>query len=112
MKLNAALALFLSVVMPATAETIGKWTVEPSGQGALVAGTRNDSGNVIGYMCLENGNCAWLLTVDMQCKEDSQQSVMANSDVGALPLTIHCMGPAGIGSFYNYMFVDFQSVDT
>jgi hypothetical protein len=97
--------------MPAAAETVGRWTVEPSGQGALVAGTRNEGGNIIGYMCLENRNCAWLLTVDVECKEDSQRPVMANSDVGATPLTAHCMGPAGVGSFHNYMFLEFQNVD-
>jgi len=109
MKLIAALALFLTGLLPARADTIGKWVVDSGTEGHLFAATRNDSGNMIVHYCLEDGTCAWMLALNTRCDEGHTYPALANSDLGALPLTLRCIGPWA--DLNVYMFTDFKSLD-
>ncbi len=111
--LPAFFALTLGAGSLARAEDFGKWTVVTDDPTMMYAVVFNDSGALFGQYCYpEKGSCLWLISTSTSCEKDHKYPVLANSDGGAVPLTIQCQGSIGKGSDvkYAYVFTDFDEV--
>jgi hypothetical protein len=114
-KLLAAL-FFMALGLDAMAqgEDFGKWTVVTDDPTMMYAVTFNDSGALFGQYCYpDKGSCLWLISTSTSCEKDHKYPVLANSDGGAVPLTLHCqgtIGSKGVDAKYAYVFNDFDAV--
>ncbi|MGB4294144.1 MAG: hypothetical protein WBJ16_00725 [Smithellaceae bacterium] len=107
--LLSIIVIILSVHYTVQAESFGEWFTGITDSGELIyATTINDSGNLLGQYCAPStGNCVWLLGMSTACKEDDQYPVLANSDVGAVHITVRCDAKLDKG-LYRYVFTDFD----
>ena len=96
----------------AQAENFGAWFTGETNDGNFVfAATVNDSGNLLGQYCSpKTGNCLWMLGISTACKLDDKYPILANSDIGAEHLSIHCDKQYEDGLF-RYVFSKFDSID-
>lgn len=97
----------------ARAEDYGKWTVVTDDPTMMYAVVFNDSGALFGQYCYpDKGSCLWLISMSTSCEKDHKYPVLANSDGGAVQLTIQCQGSIGKGTDvkYAYVFTDFDEV--
>lgn len=98
----------------AYAQDFGKWTVVTDDPTMMYAVTFNDSGALFGQYCYpDQGSCLWLISVTTSCEKDHKYPVLANSDGGAVPLTLQCQGPIGgkgEDAKFAYVFTDFDAV--
>jgi hypothetical protein len=66
------------------------WKVRRMPEGAAVALTNNESGAVLGVLCLKAGICSIYFSDAVGCREGEQYSVLANTEDGAIAATAHC----------------------
>ncbi len=112
------LSVFFLVVLGASAlahaQDFGKWTVVTDDKTMMYAIVFNDSGALFGQYCYpEKGSCLWLISASTSCEKDHKYPVLANSDGGAVPLTLQCQGSIGgkgTEAKYAYVFTDFDEV--
>ena len=106
-----AIALAASAVWTPTqaqVQSFGEWVADRS---SLYAGSVNDSGHVFAQFCFATeGSCVWLVALSQACEQDSEYSVLANSDAGAVHLRVRCQGQLE-GGRYRYVFTDFSEID-
>jgi hypothetical protein len=112
--LTACLFMALGASTLAQAQDFGKWTVVTDDPTMMYAVTFNDSGALFGQYCYpDKGTCLWLMSTSTSCEKDHKYPILANSDGGAVQLTLQCQGPIGdkgTDAKYAYVFTDFDEV--
>jgi hypothetical protein len=95
----------------------GQWAVVPSTDGeSLIAGTRNDSGQMLAQGCWNStGVCLWTIGLDIGCTKDQRSDLLVNPHPtgGTATLELYCReGTAAVdGTYYRYAFTDFDKID-
>lgn len=108
------LALLAGAAPLARAAGSGQWTVSTDNPDMMYAVVLNDSGALFGEYCYPGKqSCMWLISLSTACEDGHQYPVLANSDSGAVHLSIQCQGPISSGQekSYAYAFTDFDAVD-
>lgn len=108
------LAIVLTVILSplSYAESFGSWT---TGVGTSrtyhYAATVNDSGALLGIYCYPSENsCVWILGTFTTCEKGDSYPILANSDTGAIHLSILCDGKAD-NKLYRYAFTNFDAIN-
>lgn len=97
-------------ILPASAQTIGAWDYEVAND--LYAGTTNDSSNILGQQCVATERtCLYLVGLPARCREAASIPAVVNSDSGAFPVRLMCIGRGGKYNLYRYVFEDFGAID-
>jgi hypothetical protein len=96
---------------PANAETFGSWHTDTASTDVYAA-TVNDSGHVFGQYCYpREGSCLWMFSMGTACDRNDRYPALINSDAGALPVEIYCMGPLPKSpGRYLYAFTEFDKM--
>lgn len=108
------LALLAFAAAPAVADDSDKWTVNTDDPAMMYAVVLNDSGALFGEYCYpDKHSCLWLISLSTECEKNHKYPVLANSDGGAVHLTIQCQGAIGNDDDkkYAYVFTDFDEIN-
>jgi len=110
-RLTAVLILLLPLVVQAENRNFGDWTVGVNDEGNPYAVTANDSGSILGKVCLMNlDKCVYLLGVPLRCEAGSSYPTLINSTVGAFANTLLCSGNKTL-DHYSYFFDNYDLVE-
>jgi hypothetical protein len=97
MKLKIALAASLicavsvqCLAADAPPHQVKDWVFEPMSGGGAIARTNNDSGSVLGIVCLKYQDCYVYFSAGSTCEPGSKYPMLLNSDEGAMPVTGTC----------------------
>lgn len=105
-------ALLLSNMATAKDVAVGNWSYSIE-KNVRSASTFNDAGNLFGVWCYSSSatECAFQLSVDISCEQDSIIPVLINSDGGAVHLTVTCgVTKSNNGNFYFLRFAEFDQI--
>lgn len=95
----------------ASAQTIGSWDYEINND--FYAGTVNDSSNTFGQQCsTSDRKCRYFVGLPTSCKDGAPYPALVNSDSGAFPAKLVCVGRVGKYNLYRYVFEDFGDIDS
>lgn len=113
---TAFLALTLTIlsVQLAQADTnFGHWSIGTTTNKAMAyAATANDDGAIFGEYCgFSSKKCSWEIGIDMACTKGADYPVLANTDKGAINLTLLCVGPMPGGILYEYIFKNWKDLE-
>lgn len=83
-----------------------QWITAHSPEDGFLAATINDNGSIFGEVCQEK--CIWFVTLDQVCEPGSTYPTLANTQNGAVMLSLVC--DKQVEQKWRYYFPEFESV--
>lgn len=106
-----------STATPAQAQennrTYGNWTVGLQNNNlGYYASTVNDSDLILGEYCyFSSKSCTWIVGGDTECVNNASYPTLGNTDQGAAPLELLCMGKPATINNYAYAFKNWKLLE-
>lgn len=110
MKTSIALATAVLLATSAHAGRSGIWEGFADDE---IIGTQvtNDEDNTFAFLCVRKGtSCTWVLTLNLSCDENAKMPVLGASRLGAMHLTLGCVGPSKDKKRFMYTIDEYKRV--
>lgn len=109
---SAAVVLSLLPMTIDAQTSFGHWMTGPiNDKAGFYAATVNESNDIFGEYCyFATKTCTWYVAMDSVCEKDHVYPVLGNTDQGAAPLELVCVGQFD-EAHYSYAFRHWQDLE-